>query len=230
MLLSSSSLATAAATKANPSVDILKDLEAVSILSESPLLWIVNAASSIRTPADLVTQARAKPDTITNGTPGVATIAHLSGELMNEMAKVQLKDIPYQGGGPAMIDLLAGRVDLNVVSNSATAAYTSSGKLRAIGISTANPSPAFPGVLPIATAVPGYDVQQWQAVWVPAGTPAAIVERLNRELNEIVKTPEFSTILRDDGGTPASMTLPPPTRESAKVSRCGGSSPRQRTS
>ena len=214
LLLSSSSMITAAATKGNPSVDILRELSPVSILSDSPLLVIVNAESPIRTPADLLAAARAKPDTLTNGTPGLGTIAHLTGELINETAKVQLRHIPYQGGSPAMIDLLAGRIDINVVSNSSTAAQVAQGKLRPIAVTSANPSPAFPGVPTMATVIPGFEVDQWQAVWAPAGTPPAIIDKLNREINDIMKTPDFAPLLREDGGVPRALT---PAQADAKV-------------
>jgi tripartite-type tricarboxylate transporter receptor subunit TctC len=214
LLLSSSSMITAAATKNNPSVDILKELTPVSILSESPLLFIVNAESPIRTPADLIAAARAKPDTITNGTPGLGTIAHLTGELLNDQAKIQLRHIPYQGGGPAMIDLMAGRIDINIVSNSSTAAQVTQGKLRPVAITWIKPSPDFPGVPTMDSVVPGFEVGQWQAVWAPVGTPAAMVERLNRELNDIVRTPDFAVLLRDDGGIAQALT---PAQADAKV-------------
>lgn len=214
VLLSSSSMITAAATKSNPAVDILKDLTPVSILSDSPLLVIVNAESPIRTPADLIAAARAKPDTITNGTPGLGTIAHLTGELINETAKVQLRHIPYQGGGPAMIDLMAGRIDINVVSNSSTAAQVAQGKLRPIAVTSAKPNPEFPNVPTMATVIPGFAVDQWQAVWAPAGTPAAIVDKLNREINDIVRLPDFAPLLREDGGVAQALT---PAQADAKV-------------
>ncbi len=206
LLVGSGSLVSAAATKNNVTVDILKDLTPIAILSEAPQFILVPAASPLRTPADLVAAARANPDTITNGSPGTGTMGHLAGELINDMAKIQIKHIPYTGGGPAAIDLIAGRLDINIVSNSATAAFVTQGKLRPIAITLPNPSPDFPGVPTVASVVPGYEVTQWQAVWAPAGTPAAIIERLNREINEVVKAPEFAGPLRDDGGVALSLT------------------------
>ncbi|HXX85389.1 MAG TPA: tripartite tricarboxylate transporter substrate-binding protein [Casimicrobiaceae bacterium] len=206
LLCTSSSMITAAATKSNVPIDILKDLTPVSILSESPLLIIVSVQSKIRTPADLVAAARANPDTITNGTPGLGTIAHLTGELLNKAANIEIKNVPYTGGSPALVDLLGGRIDINIVSNSQTAGYVADGKVRPVAITWAKPSPDFPGVPTMASAVPGFEVVQWQAVWAPAGTPPAIVDRLNRELNEIVKTPEFAALVHEDGGIAQSAT------------------------
>ena len=206
LLLTSSSMVTAAATKQTVPIDILNDLAPVSILSESPLLIIVAKQSKIKTPEDLVAAARANPDMITNGTPGVGTISHLSGELLNDIANIKLRHIPYTGGGPALIDLLGDRIDINIVSNSSSAAYMADGTLRPIALSWTKPSTSFPNVPPMASAAPGFDVSQWQAVWAPAGTPKPILDRLNREINEIVKTPEFAVLLRDDGGVPQADT------------------------
>lgn len=206
LLVGSGSLVSAAATRNNVNVDVLKDLTPVAILSEAPQFILVPAASPMRTPADLVAAARANPDTITNGSPGTGTMGHLAGELLNDMAKIQIKHVPYTGGGPAAIDLIAGRLDINIVSNSSTAAFVTQGKLRPIAITLANPSLDFPGVATVASVVPGYEVTQWQAVWAPAGTPGPVIDRLNREINEIVRSPEFAVPLRDDGGVPLSLT------------------------
>lgn len=206
LLCTSSSLVTAAATKKSVPIDILKDLAPVSLLSESPLVIIVSADSKIRTPADLVNEARAHPDTITNGTPGPGTIAHLTGELLNEMAKAKLKHIPYTGGGPALLDLVAGRVDINIVSNSTSAGLGSQGKVRQIAITFAEPTAEFPGIPTMASVVPGFEVPQWNGIWAPQGTPPEVINRLNREINEIVKTPKFAVVLNNDGGKPLSLT------------------------
>jgi tripartite-type tricarboxylate transporter receptor subunit TctC len=206
LLFTSSSTVSAAATKNNVTVDLLQDLAPVSIISESPLVIVVSSESKIRTPADLIAAARAKPDTLTNGTPGTGTLGHLTGELLNDAAGIQIRHVPYTGGNPAMVDLLGNRIDINIVSNSATAAYVAQAKLRSVAITAARPSPDFPGVPTVASALPGFEVLQWQAVWAPAGTPSAVVDRLNRELNQIVKTPEFAVLLRDDGGVPQSLT------------------------
>jgi len=214
LLLTSSSTVSAAATKNNVTVDFLKDLMPVSILSESPLMIVVSSESKIQTPGDLIAAARAKPDTLTNGTPGNGTIGHLTSELLNDAAGIQIKHIPYTGGGPAMVDLLANRIDINIVSNSAAAGYVTQGKLRSVAITAAKPSSDFPGVPTVASVVPGFEVVQWQGVWAPAGTPDAIVDRLNRELNQIVKTPEFAVLLHEDGGIPQSLT---PAQAAVKV-------------
>jgi len=206
LLFTSSSMVSAAATKTNPSVDLLKDFAPVSIISETPLMIVVPAESKIRTPADLIEAARAKPDTLTNGTPGTGTLPHLTGELLNDSAAIQIRHIPYTGGAPALTDLLGNRIDINIVSNSSSAGYVSQGKLRIIAITSAKPSADFPGVPTVASAVPGFEVLQWQAVWAPAGTPTAVIDRLNTELNQIVTSPEFAVLLRDDGGTAQTVT------------------------
>lgn len=206
LLMTSVSTFTAAATKRTMTVDVLKDIVPVSLLSESPIAVAASLPSGIKTPNELIAAARAKPDIITHGTAGIGTLGHIAAEMFNDGAKVHLKHIPYKGASLAIGDFVAGRVDLMFGTYSTTAPQIKAGKARLVGITSAEPHPVFPGVPTIASVIPGYSVTVWGGFFVPEGTPTAIILRLNRELNEVAKSNAVLEILEPDAGSPKALT------------------------
>lgn len=206
LLFFSVSLISAAATTRNPSVDVLTELLPVAAVAENPLVFAVSTKSDIKTPADLVAAARAKPDLITHGTGGVGTIAHVAAELFNNAAKVQLKHVPYRGAAPAVVDLVSGTIDLMIATNATFASQIKAGRARPIGVTSRQPSAAFPGLPTMNTVAPGYESGLWVGMWAPAGTPPAIVQRLNKEIVEIARSKELGELLQADGGAPLALT------------------------
>jgi tripartite-type tricarboxylate transporter receptor subunit TctC len=199
LLLSTASLATAAATVKSVSFDLNSDLLPVAELGEGPMVVAVSTKTNIKTPLDLLAAARAKPDELTHGTAGVGSISQLTVELLNDMAKAQMKHIPYKGSALALIDLASGTIDMMVAINTTLSSQIKANRVRIIGVTTLQPSPAFPGVLPMASAVPGFDVDYWVGVFAPVGTPANLMQRYNREINEIAKSKEVADQLAFDG-------------------------------
>lgn len=209
------SMITAAATKANLPIDVLKDLAPVVVFSESPMLIVASNKSGIKTPADLVAAARAKPDVITHGSPGSGTISHLSAEMLNDIARIQIKHIPYKGGAQAMNDVMGGFVDLGIGYTAGPIMPTiQAGKMQLVAVTSLEPSPAFPGVPPMSAAAPGYDATIWQGIWAPAGTPAPVIAYLNREIIESVKAKEIVEALKVDGAVALALT---PAESDAKI-------------
>ena len=207
LLLFSTSLVTTAATMKTVPFDVMTDLVPVSMLGEGPLVVaVVSTRTDIKTPGDLVAVARAKPDTLTHGTAGVGTLAHVTAELLNEAAGIQLKHIPYKGAAQALVDLASGNIDAMIAVNSSLAPQIRSGRVRAIGVTSLKPSSAFPGLPTMASVVPGFAVDLWTAVFVPVGTPPGIVERLNREINEVAKSKEMREVMASDGAIPLALT------------------------
>jgi tripartite-type tricarboxylate transporter receptor subunit TctC len=170
--------------------------------------------SPIKTPADLLAAARAKPDMITHGTGGVGTIAHMAAELLNDAAKVQLKHIPYKGASLAVTDMLGGNIDFMIAVKSTFGSLVNAGKLRLVAVTSREPSPAFPGVPTIASVVPGYEVNLFTTLYAPAGTPAALVQRINQAANDIAKSKEMTELMQSDGASPLTVT---PEQAGAKV-------------
>lgn len=206
LLLTSSTFLTTAATQAKLPYDPIGAFIPVAMVAEGPLLVAVPAEKPIRSPADLVAAAKAKPGALNYGTAGVGSLAHLATELLNGAANIQMTHVPYKGAGPALIDLAAGQIDVMISNYSSLVPQMKSGKVRAIAVTSPRAIPAFPDLPPVAAAVPGYAIDIWVTVFAPAGTPAALVERLNRDINEISASPELRAFLDPDGAQPVAMS------------------------
>jgi tripartite-type tricarboxylate transporter receptor subunit TctC len=131
----------------------------------------------------------------------------LATELLNDAAKIQMTHVPYKGAANAVADLAAGQIDVMVSSYSTLAALMKKdGKVRALAVTSKQPHPSFPDLAPLTTALPGYSIDIWVGVFAPAGTPAPLIERLNREINEISASPELATVLEPDGTVPTAIS------------------------
>lgn len=205
LLLTSSSFLTAAATQPALPYDPLAAFTPVAMIGNGPLLLAVSATTPYRTPADVVAAARAKPDELNYGTAGVGSIGHLATEILDVAAGVRMRHVPYKGAAPAVLDLASGQIQVMLTNYSTVAPMVKAGKVRPIAVTSKAPHPAFPGLPTVASVVPDYAVDIWVGVFAPAGTPAALVERLNRELIEIAKSPELAPILEPDGTVPSTL-------------------------
>lgn len=171
--------------------DTLRDLAPVSLLVKVPNVLVVNPATSIHSVKDLITQAKAKPGGINYASSGNGSAQHLSGELFASMAGVDMTHVAYKGGGPALTDVMAGQVPVFFASLASSLPFIQSGKLRAVAVTGKAPAPALPQLPTVAQAgLPGYEVYEWNAVFVPAKTPPAIVERLSKEVAATLQEPE----------------------------------------
>jgi tripartite-type tricarboxylate transporter receptor subunit TctC len=206
LLMTSSSTITAAATKQTVPVDITTEMLPVSQLSAGPLIVAASAVSNIKTPAELVAAARARPDQITHGTGGVGTLAHVAAEMINDTAKISLKHVPYKGAALAVPDFVAGRIDLLVGVYTTIAPQVKAGRAHIIGVTTAQPQAAFPGVPTLASVAPGLNIDIWVGFFAPLGTPAAVVQRLNAELNEVARTRAVRDVIEPDGSVPQAIS------------------------
>lgn len=208
LLFATNSLLTAVATTTQKvPFDINKDLVAVAIVSEGPMVVAVNAKSDIKSPADLVAAARSKPDSLTYGSGGTGTLIHLTGELFNDAANIKTRHIPYKGAAPIAIDLAAGLIDYTIISRSAIMPLVESGRVRMIGVTSNEPSPAYPGLQALASVAPGFGVDFWAMVYAPSGTPANLIQLFNREINAIAKSREMLSVIDVEGARP--VELPP---------------------
>jgi tripartite-type tricarboxylate transporter receptor subunit TctC len=185
-----------------------KDFAPVALIARSFNVVVVNPKSGVRTIADLTAAAKANPDKITFGTFGVGTSAHLAGELFNDMAKVKLTAVPYKGAAPAITDLIGGQIDVMFTTVASAAALVESGQLRAIAVTSAERSPAFPQLPTVAEAgVPGYAAESWYGLFAPAGTPADIIERLNKSAASAIRSEAFKKLSVNEGLV--TVALPP---------------------
>jgi len=173
----------------------------ITLVCKGPNVLVVRAESPYKSVKDLVAAAKAAPGKLTFASQGNGTSAHLAGEMFSNLAKVELTHVPYRGAGPAITDLLGGQVDMIFGTAAAVSTFIDSGKLRAIGVTTAAPSEAFKGVPPIAETVPGYAVESWYGLYAPAGTPTDVIAKLNAAANKAAHTPEFAKKVEQEGLT-----------------------------
>lgn len=172
----------------------------VSLVGKGPNVLVVRADSPFKTVKDVL-EAIKSGSRLTYASQGNGTSAHLAGEMFSNLAKVDLLHVPYRGAGPAMTDLLGGRVDLFFGTAAAVSPFVGQGQLRAIGVTTPEPSPAFKGVPAIAATVPGYSVESWYAIFAPAGTPPAAIAKLNAAVKQAAQNPEFQQKVVHEGLT-----------------------------
>ena len=208
LLLTSSTFLTAAATQPRLPYDPIAAFTPVAMVGEGPLLLAVSASTPFKSPEDLLAAARAKPDALTYGTAGVGSIGHLATVLLSDAAKVKLTHVPYKGAANAAQDMGGGQIDV-MVSNYSTLAplmQKDGGRVRALAVTSKQPHPSFAALPPLAIAVPGYDMDIWIGVFAPAGTPPALIDRLNREINAISASPELAVILGPDGTLPQAIS------------------------
>src|SRR5512134_3033483 len=182
LLLTSSTFLTAAATQRQLPYDPIAAFTPVAMVGQGPLVLAVPASATFKSPNDVLEAARSKPGAINYGSAGVGSVGHLATELVSDAAKVQLTHVPYKGAANAALDLAGGQIQLMLSSYSTLAPLVKSGKVRPLAVTSKEPHPAFTDLPPLASAVPGYAIDIWVGVFAPAGTPPALVERLNREI------------------------------------------------
>ena len=191
----------------NLAFDPLRDLDPVTLTSWGELLLVASKTSGIQTANDLVARAKARPGRLNYASPGSGTPHHLAMELLKNQTRTFITHIPYRGTGPALTDLLGGQVDVMFLPIHVALQHVKAGSLRALGISSDKASPLLPEVAPLRQLNLGaLDVDMWYGVLAPKGTPAAFVERLNRELREILALPAVRAAFQTQGMTPASST------------------------
>ena len=207
IMITSIGMATNKALYPRLSYDPVKDFAPISLLAIVPNVLVVNTAKTTdKSVADVIAHAKRDPGKLTYASAGNGTSIHLAGEVFASMAGLNLLHVPYKGSGPAVTDMLGGQVDLMFDSITSARPHILSGKLRALGVTSAKRSATLPDVPTIAEAgVPGYEVSPWFAVFAPAGTPAAIVNKINAALIDAMKQPDtvakFETIGAEPVGT-----------------------------
>ena len=191
--------------------DTIKDFEPVGLVASLPQILVTGPQFAPNTVAEMTALARTQPGAVSFASVGNGSPGHLAGELQALRTGVKLTHIPYRGGGPAVTDVMGGQVPTLWVSIPAAAQFVKTGKLKALAVSTLKRSAAFPNVPTMQEAgVPDFEVDSWYAIFVPAKTPKAIIDKLNKALNEVVSDPEIREKLLAQGaegvgGTPEKL-------------------------
>jgi tripartite-type tricarboxylate transporter receptor subunit TctC len=178
----------------------------VAAIMRVPNIMVVNPAVPAKTVPDFIAYAKANPGKINMATAGIGTTPQMSGELFKQMVGVELVTVAYRGGAPALIDLIAGQVQVMFEPTISTLPYVRAGKLRALAVTSAVRSDLLPDTPTVSETVPGYEVSQWYGIGTPKGTPADIVAKLNQEINAALADPKLTSRLADMGGVPTPMT------------------------
>jgi tripartite-type tricarboxylate transporter receptor subunit TctC len=187
--------------------DPLRDFTPISLVVQAPFLLLVHPSLPVKSVKDLLALARAKPGSLDAGSAGQGSSTHMAFELFRTMANVKIAHIPYKGTGPALVDGIAGQVHMLFGNVLSTMAHVKAGRLRALAVTTARRSRVLPELPTLAEAgVPGYENSTWFGVIAPAGTPAAVVGKLNAELVKASQAPEIVERIAPDGGEPVGST------------------------
>jgi tripartite-type tricarboxylate transporter receptor subunit TctC len=200
LLLTNNALAISAGLYSQLRYNTGKDLLPIMEILRQPFVLVVPAAAGAKTLKELLAMAKAKPGAIALANTGIGSGPHLAGVLLANMSGVSFNYIPYKGGGPAIQDLIAGRVQALITTPLAAMPHVQTGRLRALGVTSGKRSPTLPDLATLAeSGVVGYDVSTWYMLLAPAGTPAAIVAKVHADASAVLKQPDAIKILASEG-------------------------------
>jgi tripartite-type tricarboxylate transporter receptor subunit TctC len=182
------------------SFNFIRDIAPVVGLARVPNVMVVNPNVPVKTVAEFIAYAKANPGKINMASSGNGTSVHLSGELFKAMTGVEMQHVPYRGSAPALTDMLSGQVQVMFDNMPSVISHVKSGGLRALAVSTATRSPELPDLPTIGETVKDFEASAWFGIGAPKGTPKEIIERLNKEVNEILAEPAMKARIAELGG------------------------------
>jgi tripartite-type tricarboxylate transporter receptor subunit TctC len=180
--------------------DLMRDIAPVAGIARAHLVMLVHPSFPAKTVPEFIAYAKAHPGKINMASAGSGSSPRLAGELFKLMTGIEMVHVPYRGGAPAMSDLIAGQVQV-MFSNLPAVEYVRAGRLRALAVTTPERSDEFPDVPTIGEFVPGYEASAWYGIGAPGGTPAGIIDKLNKETNAALADPKIKARLTEFGGT-----------------------------
>jgi len=183
------------------SYDPIKDFAPITRLASAPLLVVGPTTLAASNMKEVISLAKANPNKLSFGSPGSGTLGHLAGEMFVSQAKIKAVHVPYKGQSAAITDIIGNRVELYFSTIAVISPHVQSGRIKAFAITSKERSPSFPEVPTVAeSGLPGYEAENWYALLAPAGTPPAIVNRLNSELKKILTSPDVVKEIAKEGG------------------------------
>jgi tripartite-type tricarboxylate transporter receptor subunit TctC len=192
--------------------DPLRDFAPVSLIGTATILLVTNPSLPVKSVAELIAYAKAHPGQLQFGSTGNGSVSHLTAEYFKSSAGIDMQHVPYKGDSPLSVDLIAGRVQVAFGTAVAFLPYVQQGKLNALAVTDAKPSPVAPNLPTVASSgLPGFEALQWFGILVPAGTPRDVVARLNADIGKILQMPDVADRFRSLGiaitaGTPGQFT------------------------
>ncbi len=206
LLMASTAAFTNAALYSNLRFNFIRDIAPVASLSRSAFVMVVSPTFPAKTIPEFIAYAKANPGKLNMASGGIGTANHVAGELFKAMAGVDMQHVPYRGDGAVITDLIGGRVQVYFVALAGAAGLIKDGKVRALAVTTADRAAAFPDVPSVGESVPGYEASLRNGLGAPRGTPADIIEKLNKEVNAGLADPKIKQRFADLGSVPVPMT------------------------
>ncbi len=206
ILFTTTSLAVNVSLYKKMPLDPLKDLEPISWISSVPLVLVTHPSVPVKSVKELIALAKKRAGKMNAASNGSGTTSHLSIEMLKQMAGVDVTHIPYKGGGPAMTAMISGEVDFTFATALAAQPYIKSGRVRALAVTTGKKSAAFPDLPTMASLYPGFESDNWYAMFFPAGTAKEIVAKLNSEIIKALKSAEIRNFMEKEGADPVGST------------------------
>ena len=182
--------------------DAVRDLAPVSLFSSAPLILVVHPSVPVKSVKELVALARQQKGRLNAGSNGTGTTSHLAIEMLKQAAGIEVAHIPYKGGGPAVVALMAGEIDMRFAGALAVLPYVKQARVKPIGVASLRKSLVMPDVPTLASVYPGFDADNWYAMFVPAATPRDIVSKLHSEIVKVLNTADMRDVIRKDGAEP----------------------------
>jgi tripartite-type tricarboxylate transporter receptor subunit TctC len=186
--------------------NFLRDIAPVAGITRVPNVMEVTPTFPAKNVTEFIAYAKANPGKINMASAGNGTSVHLSGELFMAMTGIKMTHVPYRGAAPAITDIIAGTVDVLFDNMPSSIEFIRSGKIRALAVTTETRNPALPDVPTVGDTVPGYEASAWFGMGAPKGTPAAIIEKINKAVNDALADPKVNAKLADLGGVPLAGT------------------------
>jgi tripartite-type tricarboxylate transporter receptor subunit TctC len=185
----------------NLGFNVIRDIAPVAGAMREPNVLEVHPSVPVQTVPEFIAYAKANPGKLTMASGGAGSSPHLCGELFKMMAGVDLLTVPYRGSAPSLIDTLSGQVQVYFDVITTSVEYIRTGRLRALAVTTAARSPVLPDIPAVAEFLPGYEASSWQGIGAPRDTPVEIIEKLNKEINDVLADPKLRARVLDLGGT-----------------------------
>ena len=206
LLAAASSLAGAYTLRKDLSFDLLKDLTPVGQISSTATFLVVHSSVPVSSIKDFITLAKKHAGKMNAGSGGNGSANHLTLEMFKQRAGIQATHVPCKGSGPATVALMSGEVDFSFAGALTSLPHLRSGRIKALAVTTAKPSPLMPDVPPLASLYPGFEATNWYGIFAPAGTPPAIVDKLSREIAGAIKLPDVREFMAREGADAVGST------------------------
>ena len=207
LMVVSASYATSAGLYKNLKYHPINSFAPITMLASNPNMLLAHPSVPATSAKDIIAIAKKSPGKLTMGSAGTGSITHLAGELFTSMAGITVTHVPYKGGGPNIIALLGGQIQITVTSVPASLGHVKAGRVKALGVTSARRSPVLPDVPTIAeSAVPGYEAKNWYGMLAPTGVPKPILAKLNQQVNEALRARDIADAISKQGADPEGGT------------------------